>query len=98
MPCSFDDDSEDEFADVEDFDDDDLDEHPASDDIERLDHEGAHCPECGAEVWDAADICPKCYAYIGGDTFRRRRWPRVVAWLLIAAFVIGLAIALLRVL
>ncbi len=72
-----------------------VDDHDAAD-RERFSSETAHCPECGAEVWDAADICPKCYAWIDGDTQTRTRRAvhhpllrQIVVWLLIAAFVLG---------
>lgn len=57
----------------------------------------AFCPECGAEIFDAADVCPKCYSWIDGETTRhpprrgraKDRWIKLVAWILIAAIVIG---------
>jgi hypothetical protein len=75
-----------------------LDEDPDSADIERLDHEGAICPDCGAEVWDAAEICPRCFAYLGGNAqgsassqrWFSRRWPLIV---LIGLLIIGLIFA-----
>jgi hypothetical protein len=48
-----------------------MDEGPRAEDIERFDHEDAHCPDCGAEIWDSADVCPKCFAYLGGNTIAR---------------------------
>jgi len=80
----------------DDFDDDDenaVDEAPSSQDIEALDHESGTCPDCGAEVWDAAEICPKCYAYLGGNTFRPSRLSRQAKiWLLVAlAIAVGVA-------
>lgn len=29
------------------------------------------CPQCGAEVYEDADLCPKCFAWITGDVVRR---------------------------
>ncbi|MFM1823387.1 MAG: hypothetical protein RI967_1653 [Planctomycetota bacterium] len=57
----------------------------------------AFCPECGAEIYDAADICPACFSWIDGDTTRRpprNGWFRkggaqLVVWLLIAALLAG---------
>ena len=43
---------------------------PSSVDLERLDHEAAYCPECGAEVWDDAQSCPTCGAYFSIPTGR----------------------------
>lgn len=70
-----------------------IDEDPSSEDIERFSGEEAHCPDCGAEIWDQAEICPKCYAYLGGNTSSRpplqnwlqRRWYVVVAVIVIIA-------------
>lgn len=59
------------------WDDDELDEAPSEDDIRRFDRQEAFCPDCGAEVFDAAEVCPKCYAYLGGNTSVR---PPVSAW------------------
>ena len=62
------------------------DEGPSTQDIERFSHEHAYCPDCGAEIWDQADVCPKCFTYLGGDTrsrrpmdaWLRRRWTLLV--------------------
>ena len=54
-----------------------IDEGPSSEDLERFGDDTALCPDCGAEVWDEADICPKCFAYIGGQASRHaplQRW------------------------
>lgn len=47
------------------------DEGPSRQDIERFNRETAYCPDCGAEVWDQAEVCPKCFAYLGGETSTR---------------------------
>src|SRR5690242_4791978 len=47
------------------------DEGPSRQDIERFNRETAYCPDCGAEVWDQAEVCPKCFAYLGGTTSTR---------------------------
>lgn len=70
-----------------------IDEGPSVEDLERFSHEAAHCPDCGAEVWDQADVCPKCFAYLGGATssrppmenWLRRRWTLLVIIALIIA-------------
>lgn len=55
----------------------------------------AFCPECGAEIVDDADICPKCFTWIDGATHRRPSRLRrsfqvgVVVLLLLAATVGG---------
>ena len=55
-----------------------VDENPSSEDIERFDREHGYCPECGTEIWDQADVCPKCFAYLDGETLSR---PPMDAWL-----------------
>lgn len=42
--------------------DDDLDEGPSTDDVERFSDPTTRCRECGAEVWDEAEMCHKCGA------------------------------------
>ena len=65
-----------------------IDEDPSDEDIERFDRETAFCPDCGEEVWDQAEICPKCHAFIGGQTLTRQpieRWVSRRAMMLIIA-------------
>lgn len=78
----------------------DRDEGPSPEDLRRFGGDTAYCPDCGARVWDQADVCPKCYAYLGGDTARRRtagggaarvRWRSLVIILLLAAMLFSLA-------
>ncbi len=82
----------------------DDDEHDAHDRA-RFESETAFCPECGAEIYDAADVCPKCFTWIDGDTLRRpssqrrRTFRHAVVWILIGTFLAGAgALSLLRVL
>jgi hypothetical protein len=53
------------------FDDAEDDPHDAADRA-RFSSEKGFCPECGEEIYDAADICPKCFSWIDGATHRRR--------------------------
>lgn len=75
-PGGDDDDPRDRFDESEDLygqgDDGDDDEGSDDADRERFASEIAYCPECGAEVFDAADICPKCFSWIDGDTTHRK--------------------------
>jgi hypothetical protein len=91
--------SEDEVDDGDDFGNagSEIDEDPSDEDVERLDHESAYCPDCGSEVWDAVEVCPKCYAYLGGNTSHRPRevharspLGRRVALICIVILIIGL--------
>lgn len=60
------------------FDDDDPDDeyqhYDVGDDIGEVDDGDesslAYCPDCGAKIWDQADICPKCFSYLAGHTSR----------------------------
>jgi hypothetical protein len=71
------------------------DEGPSPEDIRKFSHELAHCPDCGAEIWDQADVCPKCFAYLAGHTssrhpseaWFRKRWVVAVAIIVMIAFV-----------
>ena len=73
----------------------DQDEGPSDEDIERFGDEtpkaDARCPDCGTAVWSEADICPKCYAFLGGEAAPARRgmfaahWKAIVVWALIVA-------------
>lgn len=47
------------------------DEDPSDDDIERFSSDTAFCPDCGSEISDEAEVCPECYAYVGGNTLGR---------------------------
>ena len=50
------------------------DEGPSLDDLRRFGSEAdttGYCPECGAEVYDDADACPKCFAWITGRTLHK---------------------------
>ena len=70
------------------------DEGPSSEDLDRFGGDTAHCPDCGAEIWDQAEVCPECHAYIGGNTSTRlpveswfqRRWAVAIIIALVIAF------------
>jgi hypothetical protein len=80
-------------------DEDELDEGPSDEDIERFGGETALCPDCGAPIWDSAEVCPKCYAYVGGDTGRetaaQAQFRQKSTLLLIIMLVIGLFVTAL---
>ena len=50
---------------------DELDSGPGPEDLRRFGGETAYCPDCGGEVWDQAEVCPACGAYLGGPTISR---------------------------
>lgn len=74
-----------------------IDEDPSPDDLERFSHDTAFCPDCGAEVWDQAEVCSSCGAYLHGDTMRRppREGRRRHGWLTLVAVVTAIAFGLL---
>lgn len=70
------------------------DDGPSSEDLDRFGDDTAFCPDCGAEIWDQAEICPKCHAYIAGNTSSRppierglqQRWMTIVVVLVLLGF------------
>ena len=62
----------------------DPDEGPQDSDLERFGEESpvadARCPDCGTAVWSEADVCPRCYGYLGGDAPRGRPGPFAGKW------------------
>lgn len=70
---------------------------PDAGDEDHLSGDTAYCPDCGAEVYDAADVCPKCFAWLDGETARHppggrrrsERFNRLVVWTLIATMLLG---------
>ena len=73
-----------------------IDEGPSSEDIERFGGDTDECPECGAEVYDQAEMCHACGAYVTvrgrvkGSAGRgmQARWIILIALLALAGFVI----------
>ncbi len=70
-------------------------EGPSADDLRRFAAGEAYCPDCGAEIHDQAEVCPKCYAYLGGDTSRFRPVERDLRGRFIAITVVVLILVLL---
>ncbi len=66
--------------------DNDLDDDFDSDDDYGDDEaETLPCPECGAEVYEDAEQCPRCGAYITPHTHALAGWP----WVLVALGLCG---------
>ena len=76
----------------------DPDEDPSEEDQERFGDDRVstgYCPDCGGQVFDDAEVCPKCFAFISGQVKAQR--PRRKGlfheqWMvvLIVALIIGL--------
>ena len=49
------------------------DEGPSADDIRRFggDDRSGYCPDCSALIYDDADVCPSCGAYVHGQVLSR---------------------------
>ncbi len=79
---------------------DELDSGPSPEDLRRFGGETAYCPECGGEVWDQAEVCPACGAYLAGaPTSRpphrqvfRQRLLILVALVAIVALILALVL------
>lgn len=73
-----------------------IDEDPTEEDIACFGGDTAFCPDCGGEISDEAEICPLCYAYLGGQTSSRhpvqawfgRRWFLFLIILVLISFFI----------
>ena len=73
-----------------------IDEGPSIDDLNRFGSDEAHCPECGEEIYDQAEYCPKCHAYLAGNTSSRSpverefrgKWYILIAIILLIVFVL----------
>jgi hypothetical protein len=71
-----------------------IDEGPGPDDLRRFGDDTAYCPECGAEIYDQAEICPDCGAYLTRgpisrppvEDWFRRRWILLIVIVVIVAF------------
>jgi hypothetical protein len=84
----------------------DPDEGPSDDDLDRFGEDSpvadARCPDCGAAVWSEADVCPRCYAFLGGDAHRparglfARRWRTLVVVTMILAMLALAGIPVVR--
>jgi predicted nucleic acid-binding Zn ribbon protein len=71
------------------------DEGPSPEDVRRFAAGEAFCPDCGAEIHDQAEVCPKCYAYLAGETSRFRPAERDLRGRFIALTVVALILVLL---
>lgn len=76
-------------------DEDETDEGPSAEDLRRFSAREAFCPDCGAGIHDQADVCPKCYAYLAGETSRFRPVERDLRGRFIALTVVALILVLL---
>jgi hypothetical protein len=74
---------------------DDLDD---SDDDDDASTDCRECPSCGALIYEFAEQCPKCGDWIVNPArvTTRPAWVKVVALVLVGAFVVVLLIGLLR--
>jgi len=84
----------------------DPEEGPSDEDLDRFGEDApkadARCPDCGTAVWSEADICPKCYAFLGdgaaparGGLFARQ-WRTLIVVALIVAMLTLAGVPVLR--
>ena len=80
-------------------DEDERDDGPSDEDVARFSKPSSRrCHECGADVSEVSDICPKCRAYQFDEDENQsaRRRPRQQAWkfaLVIAVLAVALALS-----
>ncbi len=78
---------------------DELDLGPSPEDLRRFGGETAYCPHCGGEVWDQAEVCPACGAYLAGAPTsrppRRQAFRRKLLILAALLALVGLILAVL---
>ncbi len=79
----------------------DQDEGPSEEDQERFGDDRVStglCPDCGGEVFDDAEVCPRCFAYIDGGVrpkprgrrgFFHRQWKTLLLVALVASMLSG---------
>jgi predicted nucleic acid-binding Zn ribbon protein len=69
--------------------DDEEDDGPSDEDIKDLgeEHQTAACPNCGAEIYDDAEKCPKCGQYVTRE-FRGSRGPATVALVILVVLLV----------
>lgn len=70
-------------------DDDDLDEEPSVEDIERFSGVTRTCPQCGTELYDDAEVCWKCGHLLSAKAGGPPRWVIIVAAVIIVLVVVG---------
>ena len=77
-----------------------IDEGPSLDDMNRFGGDTGYCPECGEEIWDQAEVCPKCRAYLAGGLSSQPPPARDIQnkFVLIVTLIILLAFVLIYVL
>lgn len=78
---------------------DEIDEGPQAEDLERFGHATVKCRKCGAEVYDEAEWCHKCGAVLapdpdtGGGT---PKWVMITAISLAVGFILFVIVGALR--
>ena len=76
--------------------DDEIDEEPSDEDLERFGGATRSCPECGTELYDDAEICWKCGHHLSGKEKGPRTWVLVVAVVLVLVIVGGYVVFVVR--
>ena len=69
--------------------DDELDEGPSEEDMERFGGATRTCPECRTELYDDADVCWKCGHALMSRTREHKPWAIVVAGLIVVGLLAG---------
>jgi uncharacterized protein (DUF983 family) len=70
--------------------DDDIDEGPSAEDMERFGGATRHCPECKTELYDDAEVCWKCGHMLSGVAPGPKTWKLVTAMVVVMVIVGGM--------
>lgn len=66
-------------------------EGPSAEDLDRFGDEFVRCGSCGREVYDQAEVCPRCGGPVAGPGRATPGWIAWAAVAVLAAFVLGIA-------
>lgn len=76
--------------------DDEFDEDPSPEDLERFGGATRQCPECGTELYDDAEVCWKCGHHLSSAPKGSKGWVIAVAVVLVVLILGGYVWSVVR--